>query len=118
MHVTGSGYVGDFDFGNRVMVGFSCHDNYGRACPLVGGQAVVLIGGSTADSPAGVTISEPDPELPGVHCVTVDTAQDTTEGRDYYPDGTDFRVILSAGTVDGHAAKGTLVGQFSIANRS
>jgi hypothetical protein len=51
--------------------------------------------------------------LTGLHLFTVDTSADA-----FYSTGSDYRVVLTAGTVDGQSVVGHTVASFSIENRN
>jgi hypothetical protein len=61
---------------------------------------------------AGVTLSVDFDSRAGHHVYTIDTSADAA-----YASGSDYRVVLIAGTVDGTSVVGVEVGCFSIENR-
>lgn len=110
-----SHYMGDFTPSSVVYVGFNTSKADGTPITLAGTPAVsVYKNGSTAESTSGVTLTVDFDSRTGSHLVAVDTSSDGT----FYAAGSDFRVEITAGTVDSISVVGALVGSFSIAGRS
>lgn len=109
-----SKFVGDFAPSAVVRIGFNTNDAAGTPITLSGGTLAVHKDGSTTQSTTGVTLTTDFDSVTGYHVANVDTSADGT----FYSAGSDFRVYLTAGTVDGTSVVGALIGSFSIANRS
>lgn len=106
---------GDFTPGKTVYVSFNTHQADGTPITLAGTPACsVYKRGSTTESTAGVTLSADYDSRTGYHIVAIDTSADGT----FYSAGSDFDVVVTTGTVDGISVVGTVVGSFSLSNRS
>lgn len=106
-------YHGEFAPGATVRFAFPTHTTAGAPTTLSGGALRVYKDASTSQSAAGVTLTADFDSLTGLNHVAIDTSADGT----FYAAGSDFFVVLDAGTVDGQSVAGTPVGSFSIANR-
>lgn len=106
-------YLGDFVAGDTLEFSFNTRTSAGAPITLAGGAlAVYKDAGTTALtlSPAPVLDTDVGP-VTGLHHVTLAlTDADLVAGSDY-------SIVLSAGTVDGTSVAGTVLAQFSIANR-
>lgn len=109
-----SRYYGDFNAAATVRIPFNTNQANGTPITLVGGAISVYKDGSTTESTTGVTLAVDFDSRTGLHLVTIDASADGT----FYSAGSDFRAILTAGTVDSISVVGSAVGSFSIANRS
>jgi hypothetical protein len=106
-------YLGDFASGDTLEFSFNTRTAAGAPVALTGGTlAVYKDAGTTALTldPAPV-LDEAVGAVVGLHHVTLAlTDADLVTGSDY-------SIVLSAGTVDGTSVAGTVLAQFSIANR-
>lgn len=108
-------YRGDFAAGQIVRFRFSTYANSNAPITLAGGPALAVYkDGGVVESVAGATLTVDFDSRTGLHLVTVDTAADAT----FYAGGSDFDVVLTAGTVDSVSVAGTVIGSFSVANRA
>lgn len=108
-----SNYVGDFATGQTVRVTFNTRGSAGLVTLTGSPAAAVYRNAGTTESTAGVTLTTNLDGRTGLHVVTVNTAAD----RFFYDNGGDYMVVLTAGTADGQAVAGTVVGAFSISAR-
>jgi len=107
-------HKGDFTPGKTVIVEFNTHKADGTPITLAGTPAVSVYKNSTTQSTAGVSLTVDYDSLTGLQHVAIDTSADGT----FYAAGNDFRVVITAGTVDSISVVGTVVGSFSLSNRS
>lgn len=108
-------YVGDLTPGKTIYVPFTTNQADGTPITLAGTPAVSIYkGSSTTESTAGVTLTVDFDSRTGSHLVAVDTSADGT----FYAAGSEFRLVITAGTVDSVSVVGAVVGGFSLSNRS
>lgn len=108
-------HVGDFAAASTVRIGFNTCQSDGTPITLAGTPtAAVYKDGSTTESTTGVTLTVDFDARTGSHLVVIDTSADGT----FYASGSDFRVVLTAGTVNGVSVVGSIIAGFSINNRS
>jgi hypothetical protein len=108
-------YRGDFGAGQVVRFLFSTYSNTNAPITLAGSPvASVYRDNGVAEATAGVTLTVDFDAKTGLHLIEVNTASDTA----FYAVGSDFAVVFTAGTVDAVSIVGTVVGSFSLANRS
>jgi hypothetical protein len=105
---------GDYTAGKTVIIRFNTHKADGTPITLAGTPAVSVYKNSTTESTAGVTLTVDYDSRTGLHHVAIDTSTDGT----FYAAGSDFDVVITAGTVDSISVVGTVVGSFSLANRA
>lgn len=106
---------GDFSPGKTVRIAFNTRDTGGAPITLAGTPAISIYkDGSTTESTAGVTLAVDFDSRTGLHLVTVDTSADGT----FYSAGSDFKVVITTGTVATISVVGVCVGAFSLYNRS
>jgi hypothetical protein len=107
-------YLGDFaedaiirgDFNTRAKAD-------GSPITLAGTPSLVVYkDGSVSESTAGVTLTVDFDSVTGSHLFSIDTSADA-----FYETGSDYRIKIAAGTVDGESVVGVTVGRFSIQNR-
>jgi hypothetical protein len=110
-----SRYHGDFSAGKTIRMAFNTNDAAGAPITLAGTPVcrVYKDSGTTQHSTTYTPTVDFD-AVTGLHEVVIDTSADGT----FYSAGSDFRVVLQAGTVGGTSVVGALVGSFSLANRS
>ena len=99
------GQVLDFSWDTLSAAGASVN-------PTVAGTISVYKGNSTTQTVTGVTDTRAFDSLVGHHHCRIDTSTDAT----FYAAGNDFRVVLSAATIDGQTVNRE-IGSFSIENR-
>lgn len=105
---------GDFTPGKTIRVRFNTHKADGTPITLAGSPAISVYKGSTTESTSGVTLTVDYDSRTGLHDVVIDTSADGT----FYAAGNDFDVVITVGTVDSISVVGTVVGSFSLSNRS
>jgi hypothetical protein len=106
-------YLGDFEAAAIVYAYFNTRTAAGAPITLAGSPAAsVYKSDNTTQTTTGVTLSVDFDSRTGLHVVKVDTADA------FYATGTDFHIVLTAGTVDSISAVGAVVGGFSIENRT
>lgn len=109
-----SGYVGDFAAGSVVRIPFNTNTSGGAPITLAGTPSLrVYKDSNPTESTTGVSLTVDWDSLTGTHYGTIDTSTDGT----FYSAGSDFAVVIAAGTVNGTSVSGAIVGTFSIANR-
>lgn len=87
----------------------------GAPFTLAGTPAVsVYKDNSTTQSTSGVTLTVDFDTVTGLNHVRIDTSADGT----FYSAGSNFQVVITAGTVDSVSVVGEAVGEFSLNNRS
>lgn len=107
--------LGDFTPGKTIRFKFNTHTATGTPITLAGTPALsVYKDGGTTESTAGVTLTVDFDARTGFHDVAINTAADGT----FYSAGSDFQVVITTGTVDSINVAGTVVGSFSLSNRS
>ncbi len=106
-------YLGDFAASDTVEFSFNTRTSAGAPITLAGGAlAVYKDAGTTALTLSPAPVLDTDVgAVTGLHHVTLAlTDSDLVAGSDY-------SIVLSAGTVDGTSVAGTVLAQFSIENR-
>lgn len=108
--------LGDFRVGETIRGTFNTRKADGTPITLAGTPALsVYKSNSTTETTTGVSSITVDfDSRTGLHFYSIDTSADGT----FYSTATDFRVVLTAGTVDSISVVGVEVGSFSIENRS
>jgi len=108
--------LGDFDPGLVVYGKFTTYrPSTGAPYTLAGTPGLVVYkDGATTPSSAGVTLTVDFNGVVGLGHFAINTAADAT----FYAGGSSFDVVISAGTVDGVGAVGTVVGRFSLRKTS
>lgn len=106
-------YLGDLAEDQTVRFSFNTRKADGTAITL-GGTPVVSVykDGSTTELTTGVTLTVDFDSRVGHHVVTIDTAASAT-----YTPGSDYRAVITTGTVDSVSVVGTCVAEFSIESR-
>lgn len=109
------GDVGDYAVGSVVYFDFTTMSpTTGIPVALVGATVKVYKNDSATPSTAGVVLTGSVNGLLGLNSVKIDTAADGT----FYATGSDFTVVITAGTINNASAAGRVIGKFSLANRS
>lgn len=106
--------LGDFTPGKTVTGKFNTHKADGTPVTLAGTPVLSVYKDSTTESTAGVTLTVDYDSRTGMHRFSIDTSADGT----FYAAGNDFQVVITTGTVDSISVVGTVVGAFSLSNRS
>lgn len=87
----------------------------GTPTTLAGTPAIsVYKDNSTTESTAGITLTVDFDSRTGLNHVHITTVTDGT----FYANGSDFQLVITAGTVGGLSVVGLVVGEFSLANRA
>lgn len=108
-------YIGDFNPGDTIDFDFTTRNSSGVPTTLAGTPAVsVYKGNSTTESTAGVTLTVDYDSRTGLNHVRITLASDGT----FYAAASDFRVVITTGTVGGSSVVGEVIFAFSIQNRS
>jgi hypothetical protein len=107
-------YLGDILEDATIRGSFNTRTAAGTPITLGGTPALsVYKDAGTTESTAGVTLTVDFDSRTGHHLFTIDTSADA-----FYATGSDYRVVITTGTVDGTSVVGTEVGSFSIENRN
>lgn len=107
-------YHGDIRLGDTIDIKFSTFDVTGTPITLAGSPVIsAYIGNDTTQLTAGITLSVDFDGVTGLHNVRV-----VASGANGYAAATNVVLVITTGTVDGISAVGTVVGAFSIQNRS
>lgn len=107
-------YLGDFKEDASVTGSFNTRTAAGAPITLAGTPALsVYKDSSTTESTAGVTLTVDFDSRTGHHVFAIDLSSDA-----FYAVGSNYRVVITAGTVDTISVVGTEVANFSICNRS
>lgn len=80
---------------------------------LSGGTVSVYKDNSDVQSTAGVTLTADFDTITGLNHVRITTGSDGT----FYSAGSEFQIVLTAGSIDGVDHTGYVIGSFSLANR-
>jgi len=108
-------YLGDILTSSTIRGSFNTRTAAGAPITLGGTPALsVYKDGSTTESTTGVTLTVDFDSRTGYHVFAIDTSADGS----FYSSGSDFRVVITTGTVDGTSVVGSEVGCFSIQNRT
>lgn len=107
-----SEYLGDF-LKNAIVYGeFNTRAADGTPTTLAGTPVLrAYRDDNTAETTAGITLSVDFDNVTGLNVFKVDTSNAA------YSTGTDWRIVIQAGTVGGVSVVGAIVGHFSIENR-
>jgi hypothetical protein len=105
-------YLGDFAAGSTVRGLFNTRKADGTPITLAGTPTLgVYKDGGTTETTTGVTLTVDFDSRTGLHLFAIDTSDA------FYSTGSDFTVVISAGTVDSISVVGAVAGRFSINNR-
>lgn len=108
-------YRGDIVPGQTLNFKFTTVTASGAGVIFTGSPALVAYKDtSTASTTAGITLTASFGGITGSNHVSINTGADGT----FYSAGSDFMVMISAGTAGGVSVVGYNVGEFSINNRS
>lgn len=107
-----SKHLGDYAPSTVIRTKFTtCQPSTGAPFTLVGSPALAVYkDDSTTQSTAGLTLSVNFDSVTGMHHAIIDTSADGT----FYSTGSNFDLVLTAGTVDGISVAGTVIASFSI----
>jgi hypothetical protein len=108
-----SKYLGDFAAGVTVRGTFNTRAKAtGAPIAMAGSPALAVYkDGNTTETTTGVVLTEAFDSRVGHHLFAITTTDA------FYATGSDYRIVLTAGTVDGESVVGVEVGSFSIQNR-
>lgn len=105
---------GDFAPGSTIDIKFRTCRQDGSPATLSGTPAIAAYkSNSITQSTAGITLTVDFDGITGLNHVRVDTSASGA----FYAAGADFDLVITQGTVDGVSVAGSLVGEFSVANR-
>jgi hypothetical protein len=108
-------YLGDIAAGQVLDLKFTTKPTSGAVpVTLTGGVVSIYKTNSATQSVSGVTLTADFDSITGLNHVRIDTSADGT----FYAAGCDFQIVLTAGTVGGPTVAGTVIGEFSISNRT
>lgn len=114
--ITPAGYIGDFATGSTANFQFFCHKSDGVPVSPVNLTVKVYKDSGVVDEPAVLGLSSTHGTHPGL--VNINMPLTNLTGT-FFEAGHDYSVVLhSPSTVDGKSVTGTVVGLFSIENRS
>lgn len=106
--------LGDFRLGDTFDCGFTTISSAGAPITLAGSPVVAAYpGNSTTEITAGITLTVDFDARTGLHNVRV-----VASSGNGYATATNYKLVLTAGTVDGTSVVGYVVAHFSIENRS
>lgn len=105
-------YVGDLTAGDTVNFRFTTRQfSTGSPFTLAGTPALrIYKDGSDTQSTAGITLTADADGVTGLNKVAIDTTADGT----FYSNGSQFDVVIQAGTVDSVSVVGETVGRFTL----
>ena len=105
-------YLGDHAAGDTIDMKFTTRRfSTGAPFTLAGTPAVsVYKGNSVTQSTSGVTLTADFDSVTGLNHVRIDTSSDGT----FYADGSQFSLVITAGTVDSVSVVGEVVGRFTL----
>lgn len=106
-------YLGNFKAGQTIVYRFNSRQASGTPVTLLGTPSVSVYKNSVSESTSGVSLDVDYDSVTGLNSVTVSTSANSG----FYSAGSDFDIVLSAGTVDGVSVAGTKLATFSIENR-
>lgn len=108
-------FLGDFATGGTIRGYFNTRKSTGQPITFSGSPALAVYkDDGTTESTAGITLTIDFDSRTGMHLFAIDTSADGS----FYSAGSDFRVVVSSGTVDSINVAGSKVAEFSLANRS
>jgi hypothetical protein len=108
-------YYGDFAAGDIIDLKFTSRDSTGIPYTLAGSPAVAVYkSNSTTESTAGVTLTVDFDSRTGLNHVRIDTTADGS----FYADGSQFMVVVTAGTVNGVSVVGEAVGRLTLRSQA
>lgn len=108
--------LGDIAAGRTIRRYFNTvNPSTGAPITLAGTPAVsVYKDGGLVESAAGVTLTVDFDARTGMHVVAIDTSADGV----FYAAGSEYHIVLTAGTVGGVSVVGRVIGHFTISNRT
>jgi len=106
-------YIGDFAAGVTVRGSFSTRKKADGAPITLAGSPTLAVykDGNATETTTGVALTIDFDSRTGHHLYAITTTDA------FYSAGSDYRIVLTAGTVDGESVVGVEVGSFSIENR-
>lgn len=112
-----SNYLGDFAAGSVIRRKFNTSSITDGSPITLAGTPVAKAykdGATATEVTTGVSLTVDFDSVTGLHQVAIDTSSDGT----FYSAGSDFSVVLTAGTVGGTSVVGQEIAHFSIFNRA
>jgi hypothetical protein len=107
-------YYGDIAPGDTLDFKFNTADKDGIGASLVSGSLTCYKDNSVTQDNDGLTLTADFDSVTGLNNVRVNTSADGT----FYSAGSNYQIVLTAGTVDGVSVVGYVVGEFSIRARA
>lgn len=105
----------DYATGTVVYLKFGTQrPSTGASYALASGAISVYKDSSTTQTTTGVTLTADFDSVTGLNHVAIDTSADGS----FYSSGSEFQVVLTAGTVDSISVAGQVVGEFSLGKTS
>jgi hypothetical protein len=106
-------YLGDFAAGATVRGTFQTRTKATGAPITLAGSPTLAVykDGNTTETTTGVVLTVDFDSRTGHHLYAITTTDS------FYATGSDYRIVITAGTVDGESQVGVEVGSFSIENR-
>jgi hypothetical protein len=108
-------YLSDYIAGETIETSFTTRDTTGLPTLFSGSPALAVYKDqSLVESTAGITLTTNYDGRAGLNHVTIDLSADAA----FYSAGSDFALVVTAGTVAGTSVVGEVLKEFSIQNRS
>jgi len=109
-------YLGDYDTATVIYGKFATFRPSTGACFTLGGTPALSVykDSSTTESTAGVTLTPDFDSRTGLNHFAIDTSADGT----FYAAGSNFDVVITAGTVDSVSVVGAVVAHFTLRKNS
>ena len=108
-------FVGDFKAGTSFNKKFTTVDSTGAPVSFTGSPTVVAYkNNDTTESSSGITLTTNFDSRTGLHNIQVDLSQNTS----FYISGSDFDLVMTAGTAGGVGVVGYIPASFSVEHRS
>jgi len=106
-------YLGDIAEDATIRGSFNSRKSDGTPITLAGTPSLAVYkDAGTTEITTGITLTVGFDSITGLHVYTIDTSASAS-----YTPGSDYRVVVAVGTVDGISVVGAEVGSFSIQNR-
>jgi len=112
--IQAASYVGDYAVGDTVRIKFNATDAAGVLTAITTPTVKCYKDDDGTESTAGITLTEGFDSRTGLYSAIIDTTADGT----FYSKGSAFELVLTAGSVGLVSVVGTVVGHFSLANRT
>ncbi len=107
-------YIGDFRLGDTIDTSFCTVQSTGAPTTLSGSPVIsAYVGNNTTELTAGITLTADFDSRTGYNHVRI-----VASGGNGYATASNYRLVITTGTVNSISAVGYVVGEFSIENRS